>query len=102
MKLLLLTVAFLFINISTSMADELNAYKATCKDIGFKPKTPAFGDCVLELKKRSSGTSNPASQNISKTQKTKAEYEEEATLFFREQERKYKDNLESTVDMIQT
>lgn len=44
---------FLILGISPSIADELDSYKATCKEIGFKPKTTAFGDCVLELKRRS-------------------------------------------------
>jgi hypothetical protein len=33
-------------------AKDLDEYAAQCKDIGFKPKTPAYGDCVLELRKR--------------------------------------------------
>ena len=33
-------------------ADPMDDYKSTCKDIGFKPGTEKFGDCVLELKKK--------------------------------------------------
>ena len=34
------------------MADELDSFKQTCKEIGFSPKTQAYGSCVLELRKR--------------------------------------------------
>ena len=34
------------------LADNLDDYKSTCKDIGFKPGTEKFGDCVLKLKKK--------------------------------------------------
>jgi len=37
-------------------AADLSVFQATCQDIGFKPKTPAFGECVLELMDRSGGT----------------------------------------------
>ena len=37
-------------------AADLSAFQATCQDIGFKPKTPAFGECVLELMDRAGGT----------------------------------------------
>ncbi len=40
---------------SIAMAKDLDAYGAECKEIGFKPKTPAYGDCVLELRKRDLG-----------------------------------------------
>jgi hypothetical protein len=33
-------------------ADPIDDYKSTCKDIGFKPGTEKFGDCVLKLKKK--------------------------------------------------
>lgn len=33
-------------------AETLTEYESVCKEIGFKPKTENYGDCVLELKKR--------------------------------------------------
>lgn len=36
-------------------AADLSAFQATCQDIGFKPKTPSFGECVLELMDRAGG-----------------------------------------------
>jgi hypothetical protein len=49
MKYLLLTV-FLF---STQLfAEDLSSFEKTCTEIGFKPKTPDYGDCVLELRSR--------------------------------------------------
>ena len=35
-----------------SFADAIDDYKNTCRDIGFKPGTEKFGDCVLKLKKK--------------------------------------------------
>lgn len=46
-----LLTLLLFITLSSN-AKDLDAYGADCKEIGFKPKTPAYGDCVLELKRR--------------------------------------------------
>jgi len=37
-------------------AADLSAFQATCQDIGFKPKTPAYGECVLELMDRAGAT----------------------------------------------
>lgn len=47
-KLILLLLALPLI----CLADDLDEYKSTCKDIGFKPGTEKFGDCVLKLKKK--------------------------------------------------
>jgi hypothetical protein len=47
-KLILLLLALPLI----CLADDLDDYKSTCKDIGFKPGTEKFGDCVLKLKKK--------------------------------------------------
>ena len=33
-------------------AEDLSAYKAMCEEIGFKPKTTNFGNCVLKLRKK--------------------------------------------------
>ncbi len=53
----------LFLLISPySFAIDTSKEEATCVDIGFKRKTPAFANCVLELVERS-GVSNAASQN---------------------------------------
>jgi len=53
---------------STSSAKDLDTYGAECKEIGFKPKTPAYGDCVLELRRRDKSNSNsqpePIKQNV--------------------------------------
>jgi hypothetical protein len=42
-------------------AADLSAYENQCAEIGFKRKTPAFGDCVLELHSR--GSPAPKTQN---------------------------------------
>lgn len=52
---------------SLSNAKDLDSYGAECKDIGFKPKTPAYGECVLELRKRDMGSSSTSTQSTSPT-----------------------------------
>ena len=48
-----------------AVALDLTKHEQTCSEIGFKPKTPAFGECVLELHGRESKTisSKPAQEN---------------------------------------
>jgi hypothetical protein len=59
-KLLLL---FLLFFSSICLADVLEDYKSACKDIGFKPKTEKFGDCVIEFKKRDGNSNLGQSKN---------------------------------------
>lgn len=40
---------------SVSFAADLAPHEKTCAELGFKRKTPAFGDCVLELLDRQKG-----------------------------------------------
>ena len=40
---------------SAAAARDTSREEATCKDIGFKPKTMAFADCVMELIARTQG-----------------------------------------------
>ncbi|QDD07094.1 hypothetical protein FIT67_04540 [Candidatus Methylopumilus planktonicus] len=49
MKYLLL---FLLIFSSQVFGEDLSSFEKTCKQIGFKPKTTDYGDCVLELRNR--------------------------------------------------
>lgn len=54
-----------------SSAKDLKAYGADCEKIGFKPKTPAYGKCILELS-RENANSTPQQKveqpnNIAKT-----------------------------------
>ena len=49
---------------NTVLGLDLGAYEAKCASIGFKPKTPAFGECVLELRSRDSGTSRFSSNDV--------------------------------------
>lgn len=41
-------------------AEDLSSYEKTCSEIGFKPKTPDYGDCVLELRSRETKKTNKA------------------------------------------
>jgi len=45
-------ILLLFVLPLICLADDLDDYIITCKDIGFKPGTEKFGDCVLKLKKK--------------------------------------------------
>ena len=47
----LLIIVGLFFSFSAN-AEDLSAYKAMCKEIGFEPKTTNFGNCVLKLRKK--------------------------------------------------
>ena len=54
-------VATLLMVGSQAMALDLTNYENICAEIGFKKKTPAFGECVLELHSRE-GKTSPAKQ----------------------------------------
>jgi hypothetical protein len=41
-----------------AQAIDLSSYEQTCQEIGFKRKTPAFGECVLDLAERAGQTSS--------------------------------------------
>ena len=51
---------------SQAMALDLTNYENTCTEIGFKKKTPAFGECVLELHSREVKTA-PVKQKQAQT-----------------------------------
>lgn len=55
---LILVICLMFCLPAITEAKDLDEYGAECKDIGFKPKTPAYGDCVLELRKRYGGSNS--------------------------------------------
>jgi len=44
-------------------AADLKDFESTCADIGFKRKTEAFGNCVLELVDRASSQKSPQNQD---------------------------------------
>ena len=60
-------IIFLLFFLTTSAYSlDLAKHEATCKEIGFTPKTEAFGECVLELSERGSqknSISNNADEN---------------------------------------
>ena len=63
---------------------DLNEYKRTCKDIGYKPKTEDFGSCVLKLKKKYEQRTNTNRTNTNRvnTASNNAKYEELANKHF--------------------
>jgi hypothetical protein len=48
-----LAVVFAAFGYVSSAFGELTAFENTCAELGFKRKTPAYGECVLELRDRS-------------------------------------------------
>jgi len=60
----IISIFFIFLN--HAEATDLTKYENTCVEIGFKRKTPAFGECVLELHGRENkGTVTSTSQQKS-------------------------------------
>ena len=57
-------ILFLLLLPSICFADILDDYKSTCKDIGFKPGTEKFGDCVLKLKKKDNQLQSDNSEQL--------------------------------------
>ena len=53
---------------SQAMALDLTKYEQTCSEIGFKPKTPAFGECVLDLHDRESKSNSSKSAKANSNQ----------------------------------
>jgi hypothetical protein len=50
-------IIFLYLSFfTTSFAIDFSMYENQCAEIGFKRKTPAFGECVLELHSRGINT----------------------------------------------
>ena len=85
-------------------ADSFEIYESTCKEIGFKPKTPDYGDCVLELKRRDGGYVAPSTKRQNQTKSPKQtsnsetsthqtpnnqQYEAQANEYFRQQQNLY-------------
>ncbi len=66
-SMILATAAVIFYSIashpSASQIISTSAHEQTCEEIGFTPKTPNFGNCVLELVRRESLPPAPAQQN---------------------------------------
>jgi hypothetical protein len=108
MKLFILLFFSALLIFSLAHADEFEQYKNTCVELGFKPKTPDFGDCVLELRKRdlskkttkapqtSTSRSSSAKDTYSAPKQTSnnLQYEAEANDFFRQQQVLYDKQME--------
>ena len=88
-KILMLLALF---NLNLAFADEFEQYGNTCKEIGFKPKTPDYGDCVLELRKRDL---NKAQKQKSNSGGSKKDYEARAAQYFQQLEEQYQRQIEA-------
>ena len=67
-------------------ADSLDSYKDTCKDIGFKPGTEKFGDCVLKLRKKDVEVQNQ--NNAQQQQNAYMQHQLEIQKAYLEEQRK--------------
>lgn len=61
-------VAILIMLGGQAIALDLSKYEKTCSEIGFKSKTPAFGECVLELHGRESKSNSQPAQVVQPAQ----------------------------------
>jgi hypothetical protein len=59
-KIYLSFLVFISFGVKAATLDDL---EQSCQDIGFKPKTEKFGDCVIELKKRDGNSNLGQSKN---------------------------------------
>ena len=71
------TVGVFFLLASANIfAADLSSHEQTCADLGFKKRTPAYGDCVLELDRRGRTQSN--SQAAQEADRQRAEQQRQA------------------------
>jgi hypothetical protein len=59
----LIIISFFCLLGTSGFALDLTQYESLCVDIGFKKKTEAFGECVLELAEKNKVSSTPLSQD---------------------------------------
>jgi hypothetical protein len=64
MKLLITVFLIAFLAPVISHSKDLKAYGKDCEKIGFKPKTPAYGKCILELSR--DDITNTSQQKVEK------------------------------------
>lgn len=65
---------------------ELSDYEKTCLDLGFKKRTPAYGECVLELDKRSTDQQKQAERARVEQQRQAQEQQERQAAQQRQQQ----------------
>ena len=92
MKSLMILIFTVLFSLNLVYADEFEQYGNTCKEIGFKPKTPDYGDCVLELRKRDL---NKAQKQKSNSGGSNKDYEARAAKYFQQQEEQYQRQIEA-------
>ena len=102
MRIILLTITCFFVFVANlAIADGFETYESTCKEIGFKPKTPDYGDCVLELRKRDLNRaqkqqkSNSGGSNKDYEARAAKDYEARAAKYFQQQEELYQRRVEA-------
>ena len=100
MKSLMILIFTVLFSLNLVYADEFEQYGNTCKEIGFKPKTPDYGDCVLELRKRDLNKaqkqkSNSGGSNKDHEARAAKDYEARAAKYFQQQEEQNQRQIEA-------
>lgn len=69
------SATFLFFSGAAICAD-FSAYEKTCAELGFKKRTPAYGECVLELDKRSTDQQKQSERQAGEQQRQAVEQQQ--------------------------
>lgn len=93
-KVIVILYLVVFALIIPAQAADLSQFEATCLDIGFKKKTEAFGDCVIELVSREKQTQSSVQAN--KKNNVKQQNESNTDNYKKERIQKFKADVSTT------
>jgi hypothetical protein len=93
-KAIVILYLVVFALIIPAQAADLSQFEATCLDIGFKKKTEAFGNCVIELVSREKQTQSSVQAN--KKNNIKQRNESDTDNYKKERIQKFKADVSTT------
>jgi hypothetical protein len=81
MRTSIIKIVFLFslISVSGISVARLAEHEATCADLGFKKKTQAYGECVLELDQRETAARSQAARQLQQQTQIQAQQKGDGT-----------------------
>jgi hypothetical protein len=79
-------LAFLCSLSAACFGADLTEYEKTCLDLGFKKRTPAYGECVLELDKRATADQKQVDRQRSEQQRLSQEQQQRQATLQKQQE----------------
>lgn len=81
-------IAFVFLSVVSAacFGAGLADYEATCLDLGFKKRTPAYGECVLELDRRATADQKQAEKQREEVQRQAQEQQQREAALQRQQQ----------------